>query len=215
MATATKTYTFTAGTTASSAEVNKNFDDVLGFLNGGAVQHSDGSKAYTAYPLLPVAAPTNARHPATKDYVDTRESNRLIASAGMPNGAITVGASQAAAYYFSPNLAMPVTANDITAQTKFIIEGEIGPCQYTSGGSFTSVVEVLLDGVVYLSSQIQTDSAYASSLRFSARWVAGGSPGTRTVRLRLWHNSGVPRGMLIANGFGGSDGWWGITRTTP
>lgn len=45
MATASKSFTFTDGTTASASQVNANFDDLINFLNS-SVLHTDGSNAF-------------------------------------------------------------------------------------------------------------------------------------------------------------------------
>lgn len=73
MATATKTYTFTASTRAIASEVNQNFDDVLSFLNNN-VAHLDGSKTFTAYPQVSSGvnfSELGGTYLAPKSYVDT------------------------------------------------------------------------------------------------------------------------------------------------
>lgn len=70
MATASKTYTFVAGTTAEASKVNQNFDDLVGFLNNSVV-HADGSVAFSGIPSLPGTNPTADNQAARKAYVDT------------------------------------------------------------------------------------------------------------------------------------------------
>lgn len=71
MATLTVTYTFTNGTPAQAAEVNKNFDDTVVFVNGSVV-HTDGSKPFTAIPTIPTTDPSTDGHVASKKYVDDK-----------------------------------------------------------------------------------------------------------------------------------------------
>lgn len=70
MATLSKQYTFSAGT-ASSAQVNQDFDDIIAFINTQVV-HRDGSKDMTAPLALPASDPTDANQAARKAYVDKR-----------------------------------------------------------------------------------------------------------------------------------------------
>jgi hypothetical protein len=75
MATATKTYTFTNGSTILAAEHNTNFDDLVSFLNGSVVQ-VDGSKAMSgalamgSNKITGLATPTVDTDAATRKYAD-------------------------------------------------------------------------------------------------------------------------------------------------
>lgn len=71
MATASVTYSFTASTTAVSAQVNQDFTDLVTFLNNQVVQ-VDGSKAMTAPLSLAASDPVSANQAARKAYVDTK-----------------------------------------------------------------------------------------------------------------------------------------------
>jgi len=213
MATATKTYTFTAGQTAAAAEVNKNYQDILDFLNDGSVIHADGSKAFTGYPLLPVAAPSNDRHPASKLYVDQKSSSRLVGSVLFPStGASTTysaGNTVGTGYTFA-TISVVVTAQDVTDQTKFIVKGELGPLTWITGTAFNHVITLQVDAVT-----VPTCDSHCPMLvnvpnnhAFSFRYVPT-TAGTKTFRLRLWHGDGVSRNFWC---FGG---WWGVEKTAP
>lgn len=69
MATLTKQWTFAASTTAESAKVNTNFDDIVAFCNGSLV-HLDGSKTMTGNLTLNAADPASDNQAARKLYVD-------------------------------------------------------------------------------------------------------------------------------------------------
>jgi hypothetical protein len=214
MATASKTYTFTAGTSAAAAEVNKNFDDVIGFLNGSSLIHADGTKAFTGYPLLPVAAPSNARHPATKQYVDDKSSSRLVGSVALPTTgsgvAYSAGNTDASGYTFA-TISVTVSAQDVIDQTKFIVQGELGPITWITGAAaYNHILTLQVDGVTVPASDshrpmvLNTPQNHA----FSFRYVPS-TAGTKTFRLRLWQADAGSRNFWC---FGG---WWGVMRTAP
>ena len=69
MATASVTYTFSAGASASAAQVNTNFADLVSFLNGSVV-HKDGAVAMTGRLTLASLVPTAADHAVRKSYLD-------------------------------------------------------------------------------------------------------------------------------------------------
>jgi hypothetical protein len=69
MATASVTYALTNGTTADASQVDTNFDDLVGFLNGSVV-HKDGSVSMTGLLTLHAADPSTANHATRKSYVD-------------------------------------------------------------------------------------------------------------------------------------------------
>lgn len=71
MSTAAKTYTFSASTTAESAKVNTNFDDLISYINTNCIV-KDGSLASTAVLSGPATDPTSANHYSRKQYVDDR-----------------------------------------------------------------------------------------------------------------------------------------------
>lgn len=68
MASASVTYSFTAGTAAVAANVNTNFTDLVSFLNNQVV-HKDGTVSMTGALTLP-GNPSSALQAATKQYVD-------------------------------------------------------------------------------------------------------------------------------------------------
>lgn len=78
MASIVKQYTFVPDTDAKAAEVNKNFDDIIAFLNNSVV-HTDGSKAMTGLLMLPATDPSDDNHAVRKAYVDAR-----TAATGVP-----------------------------------------------------------------------------------------------------------------------------------
>lgn len=84
MATAAVTYTFSADEDAVASEVNVNFADVIGFINGSLV-HLDGSKTMTGALVLPASDPVSGNQASRKTYVDaqvaTRASTASVATA--------------------------------------------------------------------------------------------------------------------------------------
>lgn len=94
MATATVTNTFTNATTAVAAQVNTNFNDLLGFINTNAIQ-KDGSLAMTAQLSLLAADPTTANHATRKQYVDRADWNvadiTIIPGAKIGAGPFNIG----------------------------------------------------------------------------------------------------------------------------
>lgn len=214
MATATKTYTFAAGTTAVSAEVNKNFDDVLDFLNGGAVIHADGTKAFTEHVSLKDSSPSNALHAASKGYVDNKASSRLIGSQLVTAGVANIGTAPGSATYVAPNITFTTTADDVSSQTKFIFQGEIGPGTYPAGVAFTTCIEVTIDGSTVYNRQVYSDPSFTQTFDFCFRYVPT-TASAKTARLRMWQNSGSTKAFNIANGFAPYSGFWGLTRTAP
>jgi hypothetical protein len=73
MATSAVTYSFVANTAAKASEVNRDFADLVSFLNTSVVQ-KDGSIAMSGLLTLS-GAPSSALHAATKAYVDTASGN--------------------------------------------------------------------------------------------------------------------------------------------
>jgi hypothetical protein len=69
VATASKTYSFTASTTAVASQVNTNFDDLVDFLNQEVI-HKDASVAFTGVPSGPATDPSTANQLTRKAYVD-------------------------------------------------------------------------------------------------------------------------------------------------
>lgn len=69
MATISKQYTFSTGTTIVASEVNTNFDDLFTQVNDELI-HADGTNAFTALISGPATDPTADNHLARKKYVD-------------------------------------------------------------------------------------------------------------------------------------------------
>lgn len=67
--TATKSYTFVAGTLIEAAEVNQNFDDIIGYINTDVIIR-DASRAFTSIPTGPATDPTTNNQFTRKKYVD-------------------------------------------------------------------------------------------------------------------------------------------------
>lgn len=84
MATASITYTFSNGTNADAVQVNKNFTDLVNFLNATAV-HKDGSTSMTGQLNL-VGNPVDDAHAARKAYVDAKFP---IGTASITDAAVT------------------------------------------------------------------------------------------------------------------------------
>lgn len=63
------TNTFVDTTTAVAAEVNTNFDDIEGWINGTGMPR-DGSVAFTSIPSGPASNPTTSNQLVRKAYVD-------------------------------------------------------------------------------------------------------------------------------------------------
>lgn len=83
MALATKTHTFQPGAVVRSAQVNRNYDDVLSFLNTHVMQR-DGSKAFATFPSVtdPNWVPTAAGQLVHREYVDSRK--RIVLAVDTP-----------------------------------------------------------------------------------------------------------------------------------
>jgi hypothetical protein len=69
MATASVQYTFAPLTDIKSSEANKNFQDLVTFLNNQAI-HADASRVFTAIPSGPATNPVSADQFTRKAYVD-------------------------------------------------------------------------------------------------------------------------------------------------
>lgn len=69
MATASVQYTFAALTDIKSSEANKNFADLVNFLNNQVI-HADASRVFTATPAGPALDPVSADQFVRKAYVD-------------------------------------------------------------------------------------------------------------------------------------------------
>lgn len=69
MTTLVKPYTFLAGTTAQSAQVNSNFDTIVSWINTNAIQR-DGSVAMTGLLSLSGGDPSSTNHATRKGYTD-------------------------------------------------------------------------------------------------------------------------------------------------
>jgi len=78
MATLAVTNTFVDATAAEAAEVNENFDDVVGFVNTQVI-HRDASIAFTAIPTGPTSDATTANQFVRKAMLDSEASTRAAA----------------------------------------------------------------------------------------------------------------------------------------
>ena len=92
MATASVQYTFAPLTDIKSAEANKNFQDVITFLNANVI-HTDASRAFTAVPSGPALDPSSDNQLVRKAYADKvgiRRQHKLTAnSAGISVDGLT------------------------------------------------------------------------------------------------------------------------------
>jgi len=82
MATASVQHTFSALTDIKSSEANKNFSDLVNFINNQVI-HADASRVFTAIPTGPPTDPSSDNQFARKAYVDRGPSviqNELIPS---------------------------------------------------------------------------------------------------------------------------------------
>lgn len=107
MATAAKTYTFTSGTTAVAAEVNQNFDDLVGFINTNAIQ-KDGSLAMTADLSLKNAEPGSSnvavrRKSAYRSNLSAHPSLDTFTVAGGTAGVITTVGTVTNQFGYTPD----------------------------------------------------------------------------------------------------------------
>ena len=69
MATASVQHTFAALTDIKSSEANKNFQDLVNFINNQVI-HADASRVFTAIPSGPPTDPSSDNQFARKAYVD-------------------------------------------------------------------------------------------------------------------------------------------------
>jgi hypothetical protein len=90
MATASVTHTFAALTDIKSSEANKNFGDLVTFLNNQVI-HADASRPFTSHPSGPPTDPTSDNQYARKAYVDRGPT--LVQQEFTPGGTsdLTVG----------------------------------------------------------------------------------------------------------------------------
>lgn len=71
MATITKSFTFVAAQPEVAVQVQKNFQELIDFINS-SVATVDSAKAYTACPTLPATDPTTIEQAARKTWFDKR-----------------------------------------------------------------------------------------------------------------------------------------------
>lgn len=83
----TKPYTFLPHTTGLSAEVNANFDAVIGWINEHLADLSGPS--FTGAVMLPASDPTNVNHATRKGYVDAQDTAIAASAAGDATAKVT------------------------------------------------------------------------------------------------------------------------------
>lgn len=96
MAAINKAFNFVPSTSAESAEVNQNFDDLFAQINANLV-HADGSVAFTGIPAGPATDPTTDNQFTRKRFVDQADLRRaqiIRVNGGVSNPPMTVGTHQ-------------------------------------------------------------------------------------------------------------------------
>jgi hypothetical protein len=146
MSTVSKTYTFVAGTLIEAAEVNQNFDDVIGYINSEVIVR-DASVPFTSIPTVPASSPTSDNQVARKKYVDDQDT--------------TVSNSVTALGTTVTNLTTTVTNNNNAANTALALRTQ---ATYVNGGNPTQTAVTtnpkIFVGIAQLTSDANGEATY-------------------------------------------------------
>lgn len=189
MTVATVPHDFVAQTLAKASEANANFDAILGFLNGEAIQ-KDASVAFTAVPTGPAVDPSSDNQLARKKYVDDRlvqYGNITLADGTYSYGVFFAATSFVVAKAGFARIHVVAAPHNLNADTK-ILRADL---RQTAGGA--TVYTGALSLPAGTGSYVQVGGA--------SQWLAV-TPGTWEWRFVVDADN-VPSGSIALPAYGG------------
>ena len=143
MSAVSKSFTFVPGTDIESAEVNQNFDDLVGYTNSEVIVR-DGSKAFTVIPSGPASDPVSDNQLVRKKYVDDKDTTITTSVTNLTTTVTNNKTAQDAGFVARPTVSGYATNPIIKAADAVVVTDSFGQATVNFASAFPNGIATVV-----------------------------------------------------------------------